>query len=90
MMKKEKNIGVTFIEAASHPCQKIPYTYNRFFRQYRSQSEGLAHHILLESGRGGRYSIAAFEPDAILTGKNSELEIVRDGEKQVLEGNPFT
>ncbi|MBY0159408.1 aminodeoxychorismate synthase, component I [Cytobacillus oceanisediminis] len=70
-------------------AKKIPYTYNRFFRQYRSLSEGLAHHVLLESGRGGRYSIAAFEPEAILTGKNSELEILRDGEKQVLEGNPL-
>ncbi|GLB61578.1 aminodeoxychorismate synthase, component I [Cytobacillus sp. NCCP-133] len=49
----------------------------------------MTHHVLLESGRGGRYSIAAFNPEAILTGKNSKLEIVKNGEKQVLEGNPL-
>ncbi|MBG9546818.1 aminodeoxychorismate synthase, component I [Cytobacillus firmus] len=70
-------------------AKKIPYTYNRFFRTYRLLSEGLPHHVLLESGRGGRYSIAALEPEAILTGKNSKLEITADGEKQVLEGNPL-
>ncbi|WP_152966703.1 aminodeoxychorismate synthase, component I [Sporosarcina globispora] len=70
-------------------AKKIPYTYNRFFSQYRRLSEGMTHHVLLESGRGGRYSIAAFEPEAILTGKNSKLEIVKNGEKQVLEGNPL-
>ncbi len=70
-------------------AKKISFSYNRFFRQYRRLAEGREHHVLLESGRGGRYSIAAFDPEAILTGKDSKLEIRHNGQKQILEGNPL-
>jgi para-aminobenzoate synthetase component I len=69
--------------------KKIPYTYSSFFRQYRSIAANQTHHVLLESGRGGRYSIAAFQPETIMKGKNYELEIQNESGTQKLEGNPL-
>ncbi|MEH7436499.1 aminodeoxychorismate synthase, component I [Neobacillus drentensis] len=69
--------------------KKIPYTYASFFRQYRSIAANQTHHVLLESGRGGRYSIAAFQPETIMKGKNHELEIQNESGTQKLEGNPL-
>lgn len=70
-------------------ANKIPYNYSRFFKQYRQISLEKEHHIFLESGRGGRYSIAAFDPETVLIGKNSRLEIIHKTGKQTLEGNPL-
>lgn len=70
-------------------AKKIPFSYNRFFCKYRQLAVGRTHHVLLESGRGGRYSIAAFDPEAIITGRNSKLEISQGEIKQTLEGNPL-
>ncbi|WP_313802548.1 anthranilate synthase component I family protein [Cytobacillus sp.] len=70
-------------------ANKIPYTYSRLFQQYRQISLEKDHHIFLESGRGGRYSIAAFDPETVLIGKNSRLEIIHKTGKQTLEGNPL-
>src|SRR5690606_16864630 len=69
--------------------KKIPFTYERFFRQYRYIAKDYQHHVLLESGRGGRYSIAAFGPETIFEGKNGELKITNHQEEQTLEGNPL-
>jgi para-aminobenzoate synthetase component 1 len=44
---------------------------------------------LLESGRGGRYNIAAFGPETIFIGKNNKLTIVEKGNNQELQGNPL-
>nr|WP_083954036.1 aminodeoxychorismate synthase, component I [Cytobacillus eiseniae] len=52
-------------------------------------SKGMPYHLLLESGRGGRYSIAGFEPETVLIGKNSKLEIIHRNGKERLEGNPL-
>ncbi|WP_367949383.1 aminodeoxychorismate synthase, component I [Bacillus sp. FJAT-29790] len=70
-------------------AKKIPFSYSFFFKQYRHISEGKQHHVLLESGRGGRYSIAAFDPETVLVGKNSRLEIIQAEGKQIIEGNPL-
>ncbi|WP_141434200.1 anthranilate synthase component I family protein [Bacillus sp. 03113] len=67
----------------------IPYTYEEFYRQYRHLSKDKEDHVLLESGRGGRYSIAAFDPIAKFIGKNHRLEIVEEEKSQYLEGNPL-
>lgn len=67
----------------------IPFSKNRFFTQYRHISAGKSYHVLLESGRGGRYSIATFEPETIFIGKNSRLEIIHPTGKEVLKGNPL-
>lgn len=45
--------------------------------------------MLLESGRGGRYSIAAFTPETILHGKDQQLTIQTNEDNQVQEGNPL-
>ncbi|WP_144553892.1 aminodeoxychorismate synthase, component I [Bacillus sp. X1(2014)] len=69
--------------------KKIPFTDSRFFSQYRELAENSTHHVLLESGRGGRYSIAAFQPEAIIKGKNHMLEIHHEGSVEKQEGNPL-
>ncbi len=69
--------------------RKLPFSYQQFFQQYRQLAEKRNHHVLLESGRGGRYSIAAFEHEAELIGKNSTLEIIQTHGKQTLTGNPL-
>lgn len=89
MMKKEKSIGVNWLKKLHLYSKKIPYTYSRFFKQYRALAENYTHHVLLESGRGGRYSIAAFQPETIFKGKNHELEIQNESGHQKLEGNPL-
>lgn len=68
---------------------KIPFSLEQFFQQYRQLSSAYTHHVFLESGRGGRYSIAAFEPYAKLVGKNSQLVIDTNNQRQVHHGNPL-
>jgi para-aminobenzoate synthetase component I len=68
---------------------KIPFSLDLFFQQYRHLSSAYTHHVFLESGRGGRYSIAAFEPYAKLVGKDGQLTIDTNGHRQLLHGNPF-
>lgn len=70
-------------------ARKISFSYQQFFQQYQYLVKDREHHILLESGRGGRYSIAAFEHETELIGKNSLLEIIHANEKQILNGNPL-
>ena len=69
--------------------KKIPYSYSRFFSQFRSLSENSTHFVLLESGRGGRYSIAAFQPETIIKGKNNQLEIISEKSTERIVGNPL-
>jgi para-aminobenzoate synthetase component I len=69
--------------------KKIPYSYSRFFNQFRLLAENSTHHVLLESGRGGRYSIAAFQPETIIKGKNNQLEIQSENGSERLVGNPL-
>jgi para-aminobenzoate synthetase component I len=46
-----------------------------WFGKYKELAEGKVHHTILESGRGGNYSIIGLDPWAILTGKDEELLI---------------
>lgn len=71
--------------------KKIPFAQKEFFSQYKHIAKVFSHHLILESGRGGRYSIAAFNPHTVLKGKDSTLEIVSlpDGEKNIQTGNPL-
>ncbi|MGG3469887.1 aminodeoxychorismate synthase, component I [Neobacillus pocheonensis] len=69
--------------------KKIPYSYSKFFRQFRSIAHNSNYHVLLESGRGGRYSIAAFEPETIMKGKNDQLEIINSSGTEKITGNPL-
>ncbi|MEH7075253.1 aminodeoxychorismate synthase, component I [Neobacillus drentensis] len=69
--------------------KKIPFTYSSFFSRYCSLAENRPHQVLLESGRGGRYSIAAFQPEAIIKGKNHILEIHSERGTEKHAGNPL-
>ncbi|MDP4161698.1 MAG: aminodeoxychorismate synthase, component I [Bacillota bacterium] len=60
-----------------------------FFHQYRQLSSSYRHHVLLESGRGGRYSIAAFEPASMAIGIGNQLEYIKNGLSEIVEGNPL-
>lgn len=70
-------------------AKKIPFQISRFFKRYRQLSESHSHHVLLESGRGGRYSIAAFTPASLAIGHNHQLEIITGDETKILMGNPL-
>lgn len=69
--------------------KKIPYSYSNFFKRFRLLSNDSSHYVLLESARGGRYSIAAFNPETIIKGKNGLLEIQNEEGIEQLQGNPL-
>lgn len=90
MMSKENCLrGVKSLQQLRVFSKKIPYTFTRFYQQYRTLTKDCSHHVLLESGRGGRYSIAAFQPEKIIIGKNNKLEIQDSKGTQILAGNPL-
>ena len=70
--------------------EKIPYTQERFFQTYKTLTCEEKHHVLLESGRTGRYSIAGIKPYAVLQGQGQQIEIEQEGERTVISGNPLT
>jgi para-aminobenzoate synthetase component I len=89
MMEKEKKIGVQSLPHYSIQSLTIPYPASRFFHQYDHIAQQYKEHVILESGRGGRYSIAAFKPEVIFSGKDHQLTISRDGKTTTLKGNPL-
>lgn len=70
-------------------ARKIPYTAADFFAAYEFLAQGKSHHVLLESGRGGRYSIAGLNPIAIAEGKDGITTIQYKDEILFKEGDPF-
>lgn len=70
-------------------AKKIQYEEKDWFLHYKALSKNKPYHTLLESGRGGRYSIIGLRPFAVLKGKNDRLEITMNNETQVLKGNPL-
>lgn len=44
-------------------------------------------HLFLESGRGGRYSIAGIKPFAWASGKDNRLSVFEDGEEKIFNGD---
>lgn len=68
----------------------IPFEQNDIFHVYRLLSSSHARHMMLESGRGGRFSIIGLNPVAELSGKNNVLTIKgMDGMTEHLQGNPL-
>ncbi|PAD66704.1 aminodeoxychorismate synthase component I [Bacillus sp. 7586-K] len=68
----------------------ISFEFNGdFFKQYKYLSGNEEHHAFLESGRGGKYSIAGLHPVATIMGKNKKLFITKEKEKLVLDGEPL-
>ncbi|KMK74520.1 aminobenzoate synthetase [Alkalihalobacillus pseudalcaliphilus] len=59
-----------------------------WFEKYKQLSENESHHVLLESGRGGTYSIIGLNPFKILCGKGRELTII-EGDSEVKKHGPL-
>ncbi|MEC1968149.1 aminodeoxychorismate synthase component I [Bacillus cereus] len=66
----------------------IPYQLD-FFKQYKFLSQDKPRHILLESGRGGRYNIVGLNPVAVIQGKGEKLHISESGKETIKRGNPL-
>ena len=60
-----------------------------FFEQYKFLVKDENQHAFLESGRGGRYSIAGIKPIAAAKGKDYLLSITDAQGTNVLEGEPL-
>lgn len=63
---------------------------HKWFAQYKALAKDKPYHVLLESGRGGRYHIIGLDPVASIQGKGEELRIdYLDGKKEKRVGNPL-
>jgi para-aminobenzoate synthetase component 1 len=67
-------------------AKKAAYNLD-FFKQYQHLSKHEEYHAFLESGRGGRYSIAGLKPAAIVRGKDSVLTIQTNDTAEERNGN---
>ncbi|KSU57845.1 aminobenzoate synthetase [[Bacillus] enclensis] len=68
---------------------KTRTTKEQFFSAYEQLSRDQSHHVLLESGRGGRYSVAGLQPKAIAESSGDGL-IIQDAENtEIRHGDPL-
>jgi para-aminobenzoate synthetase component I len=67
-----------------HSC--IPLSKEEWFYKYKSLAATEPRHVLLESGRTGKYSIIGLSPFAEVTGKQDVLTIKTDEGSTVLQG----
>ena len=68
---------------------KVHSTKEQFFSAYENLSRNQPHHVLLESGRGGRYSIAGLQPKAIVQSVEEGLRIQDSSGEKTLKGDPL-
>ncbi|MED5224862.1 anthranilate synthase component I family protein [Bacillus safensis] len=68
---------------------KIPFTKDAFLKRYEQLTARETHHLLLESARGGSYSIAGIHPIAKAKGKDGMTTIHYQDEVLFKEGDPF-
>lgn len=59
-----------------------------WFAKYKELAQRKKHHVLLESGRGGNYSIIGLDPWAIISGKNETLTI-NTGRETIVKTGPL-
>ncbi len=59
-----------------------------WFTKYKRLAEKESHHILLESGRGGAYSIIGLKPFALISGKDNEL-VVKSRDRRMTKTGPL-
>lgn len=67
----------------------ISLSYEQFFRSFLTLAEEESHYVLLESGRGGRYSIGAISPVVKMIGRNNRLEVIDEQGTVLIKGNPL-
>lgn len=61
-----------------------------FFYSYKRQTVDEQAHVFLESGRGGHYTIAAWQPFATAQSIDGGLQITwRDGKSEIFQGEPL-
>ncbi len=69
---------------------KIKLDESKWFSRYKTLAKDKPHHVLLESGRGGRYHIIGLDPVASIHGKGGELQIdYLNGKTEKRAGNPL-
>jgi para-aminobenzoate synthetase component I len=68
---------------------KIPSTIDQFLHSYEGLTKSESHHAFLESGRGGRYSIAGIHPKAILQAQEDGLAVQMGDKAEFLNGDPL-
>jgi len=83
--KRRRGVGM---QRRKSLALSVPYHLD-FFKQYKFLSQNKNQHILLESGRGGRYSIAGLDPVAVIQGKDETLHISESGKETIEKGNPL-
>ena len=65
----------------------FPMTKDEFFYSFKRQTEHIQQKVLLESGRGGKYSVAAWQPFATAQSVEEGLHIEwQDGHQEVRSG----
>lgn len=69
--------------------EKIPFEPDKFFKAYVNLTANKDQHVLLESGRSGRYSIAGIDPFAIIHADEQQIEIKQGDQTEVIEGKPL-
>lgn len=68
----------------------IAISKEQWFRAYQYLGKYESHHVLLESGRGGQYSIIGLRPFAIVKGKGKQFSVTIKEKTTVQEGTPFS
>jgi para-aminobenzoate synthetase component 1 len=80
--------------SVTQPLKKVLYKEilidsNDWFKKYKEMTVASSHHVLLESGRGGRLSIMGVKPRTVLSGKGNKLEVIdiENGETRSVTGD---
>ncbi|GIN98226.1 aminodeoxychorismate synthase, component I [Siminovitchia terrae] len=69
--------------------EQIPFDQDRFFKAYLNLTASKEQHVLLESGRTGRYSIAGIDPFAVICADERKIVIKQGDQTEVMEGKPL-
>lgn len=69
--------------------KELPFTREQFFAQYQRLTANEPYHVLLESGRGGRYSIAGMKPFARVAAREDGIEVATKDNSEYIDGKPL-
>ncbi|MBM7588211.1 para-aminobenzoate synthetase component 1 [Bacillus pakistanensis] len=69
--------------------QTYPCSIEQFINAYELLSSKEEYHLLLESGRGGRYSIAGLKPKEIVKANNDGVEVKASDGDHFIPGDPL-
>src|SRR5690606_9760891 len=69
--------------------KKIPIVSDKWYETYKQLTQNEPYHMLLESGRGGTYSIMGVKPFAVIKGKDHRLSITTQNGTTNIDGDPL-